>query len=764
MMIHKFYFMLFILLINPGYPNNSYKIKQAKIQGPELIEIAYSGIMTSDIINQLRIEPGILPVKTEIQDTLMKIYTDQPMLLNQHYYLRFPDGLRVFLLPDGILDSLYSDKPLGYQKSGEKLIFRIFAPRAIWVKIELFDDYSDQKGQSFTMKRDDQGVWEFDLDVGHTGKYYGYRIWGPQTEGEMFDSTIVVADPYSPVTLTGNHFTHPAKTLITPENSYDWEGDTWTSVPQSDLIIYEMHLRDLTAHPSSGLPEEKRGNYLGLLENQQRGGLPYIKSLGVNAVELLPCQDYGNIEIPYMDHTAPDFNTWNPYERNHWGYMTSYFFAPESYYSSGSNLEAGNYCGASGSQVNEFREMVKAFHANGIAVLMDVVYNHVSQYDYNPLKYIDKFYYFRLEDDCSFTSVSGCGNDLKTERLMARRLIKDSVIHWMQAYHIDGFRFDLAAMIDWQTIDEIRQAARKVNPNVILIAEPWGGRYDPDGFSDHHWASWNDQIRNGIKGQNPKDGLGYIFGQWQGENDQQSLQRYITGSLRKNGGQYLSSTHSVNYLESHDDHTMGDFIRIGLGEAKEGHQITDLEANAKLSSMQMKVNKLGALFLFISQGPLMIHEGQEYARSKVIAHTPVPEEHIGLIDHNSYNKDNETNWLNYEHAALNQELIDYYRGLIAIRKSHSLFSRAKPDQYTFFPQTDSLFINFSIEENDKKYLVFLNGNRDRAQDFKLPAGKWGVLTNSIQTAEKSFLWMENQQISILPSSGMILVQEWNMFQ
>jgi pullulanase/glycogen debranching enzyme len=342
---------------------------------------------------------------------------------------------------------------------------------------------------------------------------------------------------------------------------------------------------------------------------------------------------------------------------------------------------------------------------------------------------------------------------------MARRLIKDSVIHLMQNYHIDGFRFDLAKMIDWQTIDEIREAALQINPNVILIAEPWGGGYDPDGFSDHGWGAWNDQIRNGVKGQNPEDGLGFIFGEWQGENDLLSLQRYITGSLREKGGQYLSSSHSVNYLESHDDHTLGDFIRLGLGDVGENEPIKNLEKHTKLTPLQMKINKLAALFLFISQGPIMIHEGQEYARSKVIAHTTVPEKHINMIDHNSYNKDNETNWLNYDHAALNRELLDYYRGLIRMRKAHPAFAQATQDQYTFHSHSDSLFISFTIDYEDKQYLVFLNGNRDIGQEFKLPAGKWGVLADQNRAGANPYSRIKNRNISISPGSGMILLRE-----
>jgi pullulanase/glycogen debranching enzyme len=493
-----------------------------------------------------------------------------------------------------------------------------------------------------------------------------------------------------------------------------------------------------------------------LIKSEQKGGLPYIQSLGVNAVELLPSQDFGNIEIPYLDQSAPVLNTWSPYARNHWGYMTSYFFAPESYYSSGGTMEAGAYNGADGRQVREFKEMVKAFHRDGKAVLMDVVYNHVSQYDYQPLKYIDKFYYFRLNEDCSFTSVSGCGNDLKTERPMARRLILDSVIHWMKEYHIDGFRFDLAKLIDWKTIEAIRDATRRVNPHVILIAEPWVPGYDPDGFSDRGWAAWNDQIRNGVKGQNPHDDLGFIFGAWQGNNNSLALKRFVMGSLREFGGQFVDMGHSVNYLESHDDHTLGDFIRIGLEEVEENQPIEDSDLHAKLTAKQMKLNKLAALFLLTSQGPSMIHQGQEFARSKVIAQTEVPDTNAGKIDHNSYNKDNETNWLNFQHAETNADLLYYYRGLIRMRQAHPAFRRAEKENISFIDQPDSLFISYNIDYKNRTYYVMMNGNSEIDHYFDLPAGSWWILADAKTADAKSFRMVETSSIMVPASSGLVV--------
>ena len=351
--------------------------------------------------------------------------------------------------------------------------------------------------------------------------------------------------------------------------------------------------------------------------------------MGINAVQILPLQDFANVEIPYKDSTIYMYNDWNQYARNHWGYMTTFFFAPESYYASDGTMQPNAWNGTNGLAVNEMKEMVKALHNEGIAVIMDVVYNHVSNYDFQPLKYIDKETYFRLDEEGNYIAQSGCGNDCQTEHPAMRKLILESVKYWMQEYHIDGFRFDLGYLIDEETRKQILAELREINPNAIILAEPWGGGYDPDGFSDIGWASFNDKIRNGVKGQNPNNGHGFIFGKWQEKNTQKELQRFAMGSLREHGGQYVNVNHNVNYLESHDDHTFGDFIRIGNGDVKEHDFITDRTKNAVLTDQQLALNKLGALFLFTSQGITFIHEGQEWARSKVIADTDALDARIG---------------------------------------------------------------------------------------------------------------------------------------
>jgi pullulanase/glycogen debranching enzyme len=669
------------------------------------------------------------------------------------------------------LDSLYSHKQLGCTIENNKTTFRVFAPRATEVKLVLFEKVEDEIGKEILMTRDDDGVWEHTESGELYGKFYGYKANGNPGKGEMWNPNIVVGDPYSKAVATKNDYHHQAKTLIL-DARYDWEGDTWV-IPKNhnELIIYEAHLRDLTAHESSKV--EQKGTYLGLVENGKTGGLNYLKSLGVNAIELLPIHKFGTIEIPYRDSSVTKFgypiNTWNPYARNHWGYMTSYFFAPETYYATDGTLNPNQINGKDGRAVKELKDMVKALHKENISVILDVVYNHVSQYDFNCFKYLDKLYYFRIDSAGNFLSHSGCGNDFKTERPMSRKMIVESVKYWMTEYHIDGFRFDLAAMIDFETAKEIYKEAKKINPNVILIAEAWGGgEYEPHLFSEIGWASWNDQIRNGVKGQNPDNGLGFIFGKFQGQNNPRSLRAFVTGTLREDGGLFQKKEHAINYLESHDDATLGDFIRLGLHEIKHDEVVKDLAAHAKISEKQLALNKLAALFLFTSQGAVMIHEGQEFARSKVISETDAPDKRIGQIDHNSYDKDNATNYLNYDHAAMNAELVNYYKGLIALRKSNPIFSSSPKSAVKFIDAKDTLVVAFLLDKaeynksaekkSDSDFLVVMNGHLRKSVDFLLPEGIWRIIATDKEISLKENLGSLKGRVSIPPSSGLILIK------
>ncbi len=757
----------FLAFSYPGQTSTTpEKIISAKIQSLSTVEVIFDKALRPLTLSDVSIDDasanGITVKEIKIDDKTMTLVTS-PFDVTKDYTLEIRGIGRKELQPDGVLELFVSSKPLGCNVESGNTVFRLFSPRATSVRLVLFYRYYDETGHEYDMVKDSDGVWECSLPRTHYGKYYAYRIDGPKSQTEMFDASRLIADPYSKAVATENHYLHPGKTLIISTSDYDWEGDSFARIDVEDVIIYEMHIRDMTAHASSGVSPNKRGTYKGLIEKGKKGGISYIKDLGVNAIELLPCQDFGNYELPFRDSSISVFNTWNPYSRNHWGYMTSYFFAPESYYATGGTMKPGESNGTDGRQIREFKDLVKAFHKEGIAVLMDVVYNHVSQWDQNCFKYSDKKYYFRLDSDQNFESKSYCGNDFKTERPMARRLIVESVKYWMREYHIDGFRFDMATMIDWKTCEEIVREARKINPKAIIIAEAWGGgKYELAGFSKIGWGAWNDLIRNGVKGQNPKDGLGFFFGKWQGTNNIESMKRYVRGSLVSDGGLFVKPAHSVNYMESHDDYTLGDFIRIGNRDVAENERITDVDRNAKLTDKQMKLNRLAALFLLTSQGAVMIHEGQEYARSKVIARSNAPDTNVGEIDHNSYEKDNETNWLNFRHKDMNIELVNYYKGLIALRKAHPAFRRSEKDDIRFLDCETPFALGYQIQNNSSHdrndVVVLMNGNPEQSAVFTLPEARWDVVVDN-KSAGTKVLRSVSHTMAVSPTSGMVLLKD-----
>jgi len=313
-------------------------------------------------------------------------------------------------------------------------------------------------------------------------------------------------------------------------------------------------------------------------------------------------------------------------------------------------------------------------------------------------------------------------------------------------------------LIDWETIEEVIHEAQKINPQVIFVCEPWGGGYDPTGFSIRGWGAWNDQVRNGIKGENPFNSNGWIFGKWYGNNNPDRIKSYVNGTLTKDKlGLFKLPEHSVNYLESHDGYTLGDFIRLGLGDVKIDEQIEDLDEHAKLTTQQLKLNKLAALFLFTSRGITMRSEGQEFARSKVIPkNIGVKDKHKGMIDHNSYDKDNETNYINYNHAKINKDLLNYYKGLIELRQKYEAFRRAEYEQVQFFIVKDNPFaMGYMLDYSSDKFIVLFNANTQMTEEFFLPEGEWEILVDA-RSAGFEALTVISSRAVLDPSTGIVL--------
>ena len=635
--------------------------------------------------------------------------------------------------------------------------FCFYCKDASYVECEIFDDYEETSGSRYDMEVDKKGYWHLSIDDDLTGKWYGYHVKHPKTleetnpyRGKLF------ADPYSKHVTVNNRYDQQAKSYIF-EESFDWDGDQhqYPEDPR-DLVIYETHLKDCTAHPSSGASGD--GFYIKFIDLNQKGGIAHLKKLGVNCVEFLPLQKFAPVEPPYGEQTKEGFfNSWNPYAENYWGYMTSFFFAPENSLSSDGTGKIRGYTTAA---VSEFKMMVKELHKHGITVLMDVVYNHTSLFDRNPHTHLCPHTYLRYNEKGKLMNRSGTGNEYKSESPIARQLILDSLTYWVNEYHVDGFRFDLAALLDMDTWAAIRTTLHEIDPRIVLIAEPWGGHYAPAKFSDFEWASWNDKIRNSIKGSDPLHDKGFIFSEWQHETSRGRLENIIRGTLKGgDGGLFDTSAHSVNYLESHDGYTLADFIRIGLNPELQDKVIKNPLAFNTLNDQQMDHAKLAAVTLFSTQGMTMIHSGQEFGRSKIITDTGAKDPDIGKVDHNSYQKDNATNWLNFNVLDLNRDLFNYYRGLINIRLSSPALRKAKPEEISFDHFDNPLLMSFYIKGTSSgdmyDYYIILNANWADAISQHIPQGSWELIANK-QIASSQAFDILSGTVEVPAKSGVIL--------
>lgn len=631
--------------------------------------------------------------------------------------------------------------------------FCFYCPKAKSVLCVLFKHFEKDEGISYPMEKDKQGFWHLEIPKRLTGTWYGYKAEIPDNSSPYKDE--LFADPYSRHVTVQNSYRQDAKSYIF-EDSFDWEGDRHCFPDDvRDLIIYETHIKDLTAHPSA--KSNGKGFYQKFIAPEQIGGIQHLKKLGVNCVEFLPLHKFPPHEPPYGQETSEGYhNTWNLYSGNYWGYMTSFFFAPENSYASDIS---NRYSGKTTAAVNEFKQVVKTLHSEGMAVIMDVVFNHTSIFDLNPLPHICPDVYLRKNEKGELLNRSGTGNEYKTENPVARKLMIDSIFYWIEEYHIDGFRFDLAALIDKKSWEIIKKEVHKKYPGAVLIAEPWGGYYSPHLFSKHGWASWNDRIRNTIKGSDPVHSPGFIFSEWQHETNRERLENVFKGTLNHGeGGLYETSEHSVNYLESHDGYTLGDFIRIGLNPEQQDQPIENREKHVLLNDEEMRLAKLAAFSLFCAQGITMIHAGQEFARSKIIAKTTCGDPDVGKMDHNSYQKDNETNWLNFHDLDLNRKLYNYYRGLISIRKHSPALRKSESHEIQFDYHGNPLFINFFVSGKSTgdvyDYYIAINGTTVDKVEISLPQGTWELIADK-NMASSQTIDILSGTIIVEPQSGML---------
>lgn len=479
-------------------------------------------------------------------------------------------GATAPLVPGSFFYELKSSLPLGALVRNEETIFRLFAPRArsVTLFISRGAEFTAEvlvEAQHFSLAlRPDAdgaaGVWETALDQNLHGWFYWYSIdgvrEGPGPNG--FDPTVRVLDPYAQATVGRDGPGIVLDPAWVGRGDRDFKTPAW-----HDLVIAEAHVRDLAANaPVKATAAERRG-FTGLRKWVESSDF-YLHHTGVNCVELQPVHEFDNV-------TTDEY---------HWGYMTNSFFAPESSYAREPEKASG---------VRELQELVAAFHRRGMAVILDVVYNHVGMPAH--LMFVDKLYYFELDPYGALTNWSGCGNDLRARSAMARRLIIDSLLHYLEVYGVDGFRLDLAELIGVEVLRDIEVALKRAKPGVILIAEPWSFRGHIAGaLRDTGWASWNDGYRDFVRD--------YV----RGHGAPQRMEYFLRGSPW-----YFAKwpAQTVNYTESHDDRAWIDTIT----------ENPEHDGFAPTANDRRRTHLMAAI-LFMSLGIPMISAGQDFLRSK----------------------------------------------------------------------------------------------------------------------------------------------------
>ena len=626
----------------------------------------------------------------------------------------------------------YTGSDLGCTWTKEKTSFRLWAPTAVSVCINLYRSGNpgerDLLGQ-MPMTPDVNGTWVASVEGDLNGVYYTYSV---SVDGNVEE----VCDPYARTTGVNGH---RAMVLdLSGTNPQGWSDDRNPHAGKSitDSVIYELHVRDLSIDESSGI--ENKGKYLGLAETGTRTasgiptGLDHIKSLGVTHIHLLPFYDYGSVDETRL--AEPQFN---------WGYDPVNFNVPEGSYAT------DPYHGEV--RVRELKTMIKALHDSGLSVVMDVVYNHVYEAKDFCINRIVPYYFSRTDKNGKLSNGSGCGNDTASERSMVRKYIVDSVKYWAEEYHIDGFRFDLVGLIDTRTVRELMEEVHKTRPDVIFYGEGWTmstelTKENVTLCTQHHgdevpgFAFFNDTLRDLLRGSVFKNTeKGFVAGQAVSKED---LEYCFMG----HPAWAATPCQTVNYISCHDNNTLFDRIMLGSPEAAR--------------EMQIRMNHLAAAYSLLSQGIPFFQAGEEMLRSK-------PDGKGGL-EHNSFKSSDAVNSFKWNDLNKDeyQTAVEFYRGLIAFRKAHPLLRLSDAKQVnsrvTPIRNRDPHLVAFHIqggipEDNAEEMLLIFNSG-SISQKLSLPEGKWHVYIRGSKAGTKVLSTVENH-ITVAPVCALVLVKE-----
>ena len=662
--------------------------------------------------------------------------------------------------------------PLGATVQEDGVNFSLFADRATAVEFLLFDRY-DQATPSHVVRLDPivhrtHYYWHHFVPGLRDGQIYGYRVYGPYEprQGHRYNPSKVLLEPYTRAVAYGDNLCRADaygdidnactsfKSVVVDLAGYDWGDDRPLQRPMRDTVIYETHVRGLTIHPSAQV--QHPGTYRGLIDK-----IPYLQSLGITAVEFLPVQQFDPQEVERSNPITGEPLC------NYWGYAQVAFFAPHQGYAT----EPGGR-----SVVDEFRDMVKALHAAGIEVILDVVFNHTAEGGaYGPTisfrGLANAAYYVLGQDRRRYLDYTGCGHTIRATHSVVRRLIRHCLRHWVTEYHIDGFRFDLASalsrddrgrpMRDSPLLWEIE--SDPVLAGTKLIAEAWdaAGLYQLGGFTGNRWAEWNGRFRDDVRR--------FVRGDHGSVRD---LAWRMTGSFdlfRKKDS--YRSTQSINYVTAHDGFTLADLVSYNQkhnwanGEENrdgEDHNhswncgVEGPTEDPEILALRARQMRNLLTLLMTARGTPMLLGGDEFARTQ-------------QGNNNAYCQDNEISWYDWSFAEAHGDLLRFVQQLTALRRRHPTLTvdhrmNGKPydlllhEDVTFHGvrlghpdwgyYSHSLAIHLHGQEGDAGFYIIANAFYEPLE-FELPKGiTWHRIVDTSLPSPEDIVEDEEQATAI----------------
>jgi pullulanase len=612
---------------------------------------------------------------------------------------------------------VYDGDDLGVIWKVNEVNINVWSPTASDVSFQLYKAGNGGNPlKVIALKKQIKGNWTYKLAGNWEGYYYTFKI--------KYKNTWLneVPDPYAKaVGVNGNR-----GMIVNLENTNPdlWAFDKSPELKyQTDAVIYELHVRDASIHPQSGIVN--KGKFLGLTEVGTKSpmglptGLDYIKNLGVTHVHLLPSFDFKSLDESL---STPQYN---------WGYDPKNYNVPEGSYAT--NPFDGKV------RINEFKKLIQSFHNNNIGVILDVVYNHTGDTENSIFNQLVPNYYYRQNSEGGFSNASACGNETASERPMFRKFMIESLLYWVNEYHIDGFRFDLMGIHDLKTMELIRDTLIKVKPDILLYGEGWtaGGSPLPDNKRAIKSniqtltgiAAFSDEIRDGLKGHvfTPSE-KGFISGK---HDLAESVRFGIVGGvfhpqINYNKVNYTKAPWAVEpnqtvvYTSCHDNHTLWDRLEI---------------ANPTVSVQdRTSMQKLAIGIVLTSQGISFLHAGCEFLRTK-----------NGV--ENSYESPDAINQMDWVRKDANSMVMDYVQKLIQLRKTHPAFRLGNAadirQHITFSKDPKEGLIEFSIEKAPNepwKYIHIMINGTDKDQNVSFPYADWRTI-------------VDDQNVFLMPNGG-----------